>query len=112
MRLLLLPAAVFAFALPAHADPAPRAPAAAPPAATTSAPTRHADATAMHTDDCARARAHHRTCVLDMGNDTITGEAPTGGGSRVRVIQPVKEASLIHLRREFIVQMLETAEDL
>jgi hypothetical protein len=71
------------------------------------------DVRQMHTDDCAQARKHGRTCVIDMGKgDSIDGSAPTAGGSAIGVITTGKDTSLIHIRRDFIPEILKTAEDL
>jgi hypothetical protein len=70
------------------------------------------DAKQMHADDCAKARAANRACVLDMSGETVDGATvmPTGSTSTVLIGPPNK--SLIHLRTEFIEQILKTAEDL
>jgi hypothetical protein len=69
-------------------------------------------AEAKHADDCAAARKANRTCVLDMGKEEVTGDKPAGTGVGVAVIKIEKEPSLITLRRDFIVQILKSAEDL
>ena len=107
----ILLAATTAFAgsptRPISAGPVAPAKAAPVPAHTTAG-----DARQMHTDDCARARKQNRTCVIDMGKgDTIDGTSPTAGGSTIGAIVPPKETSLIHIRRDFIVEILKTAED-
>ncbi|HET9988294.1 MAG TPA: hypothetical protein VFQ65_07235 [Kofleriaceae bacterium] len=76
------------------------------------APTKNADATTMHADDCARARALHKTCVLDIKGDDIDGHSPTAGGSVINAREWIGAASLIHLRRDFITEIIKTAEDL
>ncbi len=74
---------------------------------------RGADVRQMHSDDCASARKQHKTCVLDMGKgDTVDGNAVTPTGTSVGVITTAKEPSLIRLRRDFIVEILKSAEDL
>ena len=76
-------------------------------------PDKTPDVRAMHADDCARARAQHKTCVLDMGkDDDLTATAPTAGGSAISLISFGKAASLIHIRRDFITEILRSAEDL
>ena len=67
---------------------------------------------AMHTDDCARARAKHQACVIDMGGEKITGTGATGGGIGVGVIETGKEPSLVKPRKDFIVEIIRSAEDL
>lgn len=91
--------ALLSLSVPAAADPAP--------------PTRNADAATMHTDDCARARKQNKTCVIDMGKaDDITGEKPFATGSSVGLLDFGKAGSLIRIRRDFIVEILKSAEDL
>jgi hypothetical protein len=70
------------------------------------------DAKKMATDDCARARAQNKTCVIDMGSEAIEGETPKNDGIRIDVLTPTKGISLIHIRRDFIVEIIKTAEDL
>jgi hypothetical protein len=65
-----------------------------------------------HTDDCAAARKANKTCVLDMGKEDLTGDKPIGEGVRVDVLTTGKEPSLIHIRRDFIVEIIKSAEDL
>lgn len=77
--------------------------------------TAHADGNdtrKMADSDCARARAQNKTCVLDMGDEKIEGEPPVSSGQRVDVIKFVGASSLIHIRRDFIPEILKTAEDL
>jgi hypothetical protein len=80
----------------------------ADPAATPKAP----DAKQMHADDCAKARAAGRTCVLDMGPETVNGTTIVPNGLVTSVIKLPPNGSLIHIRTEFIEQILKTAEDL
>ena len=71
------------------------------------------DAQRMKTDDCARARKQNKTCVLDMGKgDDIQGNSPTAGGSAIGIIQFGKAESLIRIRKDFIVEILKSAEDI
>ena len=81
----------------AHADPSPAR-----------------DASAMHSDDCARTLKLNRPCkILDMGKgDRIDGDRPTNDDIRIDIIQHGKHDSLIRIRRDFIVEILKTAEDL
>jgi hypothetical protein len=65
-----------------------------------------------HSDDCAAARKANRTCVLDMGKEELTGDKPVGTGVAVGVIKIEKEPSMIHLRTDFIVEIIRSAEDL
>jgi len=75
--------------------------------------TRTPDVRQMHTDDCAKARAANRTCIIDMGKgEDVNGTSPTANGIGTAVITFKPHASLIRLRRDFIVEMLKSAEDL
>jgi hypothetical protein len=76
------------------------------------APTKTPDATTMHADDCARARALHKTCVLDIKGDDIEGGVDKPSGSVFSAREWVSAGSLVHIRRDFIVEILKTAEDL
>ncbi len=69
-------------------------------------------ATQKHSDDCAAARKANKTCILDMGKEELTGDKPVGTGVGVAVIKIEKEPSMITLRRDFIVEILKSAEDL
>jgi hypothetical protein len=65
-----------------------------------------------HTDDCAAARKANKTCVLDMGKEELTADKPVASGIGVAVIDIKKEPSMIHIRRDFIVEIIKSAEDL
>lgn len=73
---------------------------------------RTPDAQKMKTDDCARARKQNKTCVLDMGTETLEGNVGKGDGERIDIIGFGKATSLIRIRRDFITEILKTAEDL
>ncbi|MDB4954848.1 MAG: hypothetical protein JWO36_2417 [Myxococcales bacterium] len=76
-------------------------------------PTPARDASAMHTDDCARARKQNKTCVIDMGKaDDIMAERPSNDEIRIDVTRFAQLTSLVRVRRDFIVEILKTAEDL
>lgn len=91
MRTLLL---VAILAAPAHADKTP-------------------DVRAMHTDDCAKAREKNKPCVIDMGKpEEVNGKTVVPKGEDITTIPTGKNGSLIHIRRDFIVEILKTAEDL
>ncbi len=97
MRTLLVTAALLFGTDVATADsPKPRTP----------------DAAKMASDDCARARKQNKTCVLDMGKEEVTGAAPTAGGSAIGIIGFGKASSLIRIRKDFIVEILKSAEDI
>lgn len=76
-------------------------------------PMKTPDVRAMHTDDCAKARAKNKPCVIDMGKgEQVEGGAVTPNGTGVVAVPTTKQPSLIHIRRDFIVEILKTAEDL
>ena len=71
------------------------------------------DASRMKTDDCARARKANKPCVIDMGKgEEVEGNSPTAGGAAIGIIQFTKAQSLIRIRKDFIMEILKTAEDL
>ena len=65
-----------------------------------------------HEGDCAAARKANKTCVINMGGEDLTADKPAGDGIGVGVITTGKEPSLIHIRRDFIVEIIKSAEDL
>ena len=67
---------------------------------------------AMHSDDCARAHALNRPCVLNMNSIDVRGQAATGGGTSIAAIETTKQPSLVRPRKDFIVEILRSAEDL
>jgi hypothetical protein len=102
MRILLAALLLALAAAPAVADPAAKP----VPAATST------DPKTMVTDDCARARKAGKTCVLDMKGEEVGGATPTAGGSAISTRLFDAMASLIHIRRDFIPEIIKTAEDL
>ena len=70
------------------------------------------DTKKMADGDCARARAQNKTCVLDMGGETLEGETPQNTGTRIDIRPFIGASSLIHIRHDFIPEILKTAEDL
>jgi hypothetical protein len=100
MRTLLVATLLLAPALAAADDkPAP-------------APARTTDVAKMKNDDCARARKANKTCVLDMGGESLEADSPVPGGVSVGVVTFSKATSLIRIRRDFITEILKSAEDL
>lgn len=74
---------------------------------------RTPDVSKMKNDDCARARKANKPCVINMGEgEKIDGTSPTAGGTAVGVIKFEPKPSMIRLRKDFIVEILKTAEDL
>ena len=69
------------------------------------------DVTKMKTDDCARARKANKTCVLDIGEETIEGNKVTATGSGWSARQFATMSSLIHIRKDFITEILKSAEN-
>jgi hypothetical protein len=80
------------------------------PALAAAEPTKSAKQ--KHSDDCEAARKANRTCVLDMGKEELTGNKPVDSGVSVGVIKIEKEPSLIHLRTDFIVEIIRSADNL
>jgi hypothetical protein len=70
------------------------------------------DAQQMNNDDCARQRKLNKTCVLNMGDETIEAGVSKGEGERIDIIGFGKSASLIRIRRDFIAEIIKSAEDL
>ena len=98
MRFLVLTSLLVSAA--AFADPAPAKPV-----------TEAKPETGLH-DDCARARAQHKDCVLDISGDEIDGNAPVATDAMLNFLKWTKSQSLIQLRRDFIPEIVKTAEDL
>lgn len=70
------------------------------------------DAAHMHADDCAKARAAHRDCVLNMEGVAVDGNKPGGDGIATNVLRFTREQSLVHVRLDFLEQIVKTAETL
>lgn len=71
------------------------------------------DVQKMATDDCARARKLGKTCVLSITEtEDVTGDRPVSTESQIVVTTIINHASLITIRRDFIPEILKTAEDL
>jgi hypothetical protein len=74
---------------------------------------RTPDVQTMATDDCAKARKAGKTCVLSItDDDDIIGNTPTYGDTSTNFIKFGGHESLIKLRRDFIPEILRTAEDI
>jgi hypothetical protein len=98
MRFLVLTSLLVSAA--AFADPAPPKPV-----------TEAKPEVGLH-DDCARARAQHKDCVLDITAEEIDGDKPVVTDAMLNFLQWTKSQSLIRLRRDFIPEIVKTAEDL
>jgi hypothetical protein len=88
-------------AFPALGEPRP-APRAAPAA----------DARRMVTEDCALARKAGKPCELSIPAEDVGGATPGPGEISVRTLRPGTEPSLIRIRRDFVVEIVKSAEDL
>ena len=70
------------------------------------------DASKMVTDDCALARKLGKICVLDVPAEDVPGRTSVVDDVRVQVRGFDEPTSLIRLRRDFIFEIVKTAEDL
>ena len=84
----------------------------AAPTAALAQPAKGPDVETMATDDCAKARKAGKTCVLKIEDEEITGGAPTAGGIDGSFVTFGGHESLIKIRRDFIREILRTAEDI
>jgi len=75
-------------------------------------PSKPADVSTMAEGDCARARKAGKTCVLTIDDENIEGGAPTAGETKIDVLTFGQMSSLIRLRRDFIPEILKSAEDI
>ncbi|HTJ45209.1 MAG TPA: hypothetical protein VL463_24050 [Kofleriaceae bacterium] len=80
--------------------------------ATAFADGKSTNATDLANQDCARARAQHKTCVLTFGGETINKGPVTGNTEDITVATPDKHPSLIRLRTDFRAEIIKSAEDL
>src|SRR5262249_39794046 len=71
-----------------------------------------ADVKKMNTDDCAKARKANKTCVISIEGIDVEGVTGRGGIDNVPIPIPGTHASLIRFRRDFIPEILKSAEDL
>jgi hypothetical protein len=75
-------------------------------------PTPPADVGKMVTNDCAKAVRAKKQCVLTFDGHDVDGGTPRPDGLTVIARTPTDFGSLIRLRRDFIPEILKTAEDL
>lgn len=101
----------------AFAEPAPDVAPVAPttqiaprPDPTRLDPTR-LDPTRMVTDDCARARKAGKTCELTLAAEDVGGQAPGPDDIALRILSFGHGGSLIHVRHDFVVEIVRSAED-
>jgi hypothetical protein len=73
---------------------------------------RPAETAQLVAGDCERARKAGKTCVLDLPAEELTGERAGAGALGVRVVVFGTTSSLIRVRRDFIPEIVKTAEDL
>ncbi|MBA2542927.1 MAG: hypothetical protein H0V17_24990 [Deltaproteobacteria bacterium] len=66
----------------------------------------------MASGDCARARAQNKTCVINIEGIDVEGKNPVGTGERITTPEFGTSKSLIRIRRDFIPEIIKTAEDL
>ncbi|MBX3154450.1 MAG: hypothetical protein KF773_00495 [Deltaproteobacteria bacterium] len=103
MRIVLAPLLLCLAASPAFADDAKK------PAP---APQQPADATVMSGGECDRARKLGKTCVLSIEGIDVEGNVLGPDGIRVDIKWFGAVGSLITLRRDFIQEIVRSAEDL
>ena len=102
MRIKLAALLMVSMSTLAIADTAKPTPAAAAPKT----------ASQIVTDDCARARKLGKDCIINIENEKIEGGTPSATGTSIEVIKYGNTGSLIRLRRDFIPEIVKTAEDL
>jgi hypothetical protein len=67
----------------------------------------------MSTDDCARARAQNKTCVLDIDEgEEVVGDLPKGSEPTISIPGFTDHSSLISIRFHFIPEIVKSAEDI
>jgi hypothetical protein len=101
----------FSISFPVLANPAPSAAPPAPAAARPD-PLHAADPVRMVTDDCAKARKAGKTCELTLTAEDVGGATPGPDDIALRIRSFGQATSLIHVRRDFLVEIVRSAEDL
>jgi hypothetical protein len=66
----------------------------------------------MHNDDCARARKQGKPCVLDMAAEVIEDGVSKPDTMLVDARIFSKHNSLIRIRKDFIAEILKSANDI
>lgn len=74
--------------------------------------TSSSDPSKMHTDDCARARKLGKTCVLDIPAEDIEKGVVRPDTTLVDVRIFSAHNSLVRIRRDFIAEILKSANDI
>jgi hypothetical protein len=82
------------------------------PAVAHAQPSSSPDTGTMVTDDCARARKAGRTCVINIGPEDITKDVVGPETTVVDVRTIARHGSLIRIRKDFIAEILKSANDL
>lgn len=82
------------------------------PAVAAAQPAPVADANTMAADDCSRAHKAGKTCVIKFETETLEGGVHGPDDLVVNVDQFFGHESLIKVRRDFIPEILRTAEDI
>jgi hypothetical protein len=70
------------------------------------------DVSRMIADDCAIARRLGKTCVLDISAEDVGGKTPVADDVSVQILGFGKAGSLVRVRRDFIFEIVKSAEDL
>lgn len=68
--------------------------------------------TKMSDKDCAQARKEGRTCMLTIEGLDLPGERPVSTEATINIIKFLHDHSLVKVRKDFIPEILRTAEDL
>ena len=66
----------------------------------------------MATDDCAKARKDNKTCVINIEGIDVEGQNPTAGETPLSFRGFDKAGSLVKIRKDFIAEIIKTAEDI
>jgi hypothetical protein len=112
MRIALASLLLVLAVSPAGADVAKKPVPAKPATPAVTQPAAGGDATVMSGNDCERARKQNKTCVLSIEGIDLEGNAMGPDGMRVDLLGFSAIGSLITLRREFLQEILRSAEDL
>jgi len=70
------------------------------------------DVSRMSDKDCALARKEGRTCILTIEGIDVPGERPGSTDAAINIIKFLRDHSLVKVRKDFIPEILRTAEDL
>jgi hypothetical protein len=67
----------------------------------------------MKTDDCARARAAGRTCIIDISEgEEVVGDLPKGTDTIVSIPGFTDHSKLFTIRYHFLPEIVKSAEDI